>query len=147
MEVDKFSGLIGLAPDGDNSEMKTFLDQIDNGGNPATNSRAVKGTDPIPAIFSIYLQQGHAGKVIFGGYDLQKYAKKGSSEQDVFWSSLPNQGKDKYWTIGMKQVDFGKSRITPEDSSRRVVLDTGLTYAMMPFKDYDKLIQILKNDH
>jgi hypothetical protein len=26
MEVDKFSGLIGLAPDGDNSEMKTFLD-------------------------------------------------------------------------------------------------------------------------
>ena len=55
MEVDKFSGLIGLAPSGDDHEMRTFLDQIDNGGNPATNSGAVQRTDPIPAIFSIYL--------------------------------------------------------------------------------------------
>lgn len=47
----------------------------------------------------------------------------------------------------MQQVDFGAQRITPEDSSRRVVLDTGLTYAMMPFKDFDKLIQILKDNH
>lgn len=147
MEVDKFSGLIGLAPDGESSDMKTFLDQIDNGGNPATNSLTVKKTTPISAIFSIYLSQGQAGKVIFGGYDLEKYAKKGSTEQDIFWSSLPNHGKDKYWTVGMKQVDFGKSRITPEDSSRRVVLDTGLTYAMMPFKDFNRLIQILKTDH
>jgi hypothetical protein len=70
MEVDKFSGLIGLAPDGDSSDMKTFLDQIDNGGNPATNSFAVKHTSPIPAVFSIYLSHGQNGKVIFGGYDL-----------------------------------------------------------------------------
>lgn len=58
MEVDQFSGLIGLAPDGESSDMKTFLDQIDNGGNPATNSLTVKNTKPIDAIFSIYLSQG-----------------------------------------------------------------------------------------
>jgi hypothetical protein len=47
----------------------------------------------------------------------------------------------------MKDVGFGTSMITPEDSSRRVVLDTGLTYAMMPFQDFDRFLQILKDDH
>jgi len=88
------------------------------------------------------------GKVVFGGYDIEKYAKSGSSDKDVFWSSLP-QGRyeTNYWTLKMPHINIGKYNITSDTSSRRMVLDSGLSYAMMPKTDMIALIKILKDDH
>jgi len=38
-------------------------------------------------MFSLYLSNNEKvpGKITFGGYDLDKFAKKGSAEKDVFW--------------------------------------------------------------
>jgi hypothetical protein len=44
------------------------------------------------------------------------------------------------------QINIGKYEITSKTSERRVILDSGLTYAMMPKKDMIELIKILKTD-
>jgi len=40
------------------------------------------------------------GKITFGGYDLAKYAKAGSTDQDIFWSDLAH-ARTYFWTIKM----------------------------------------------
>ena len=44
------------------------------------------------------------------------------------------------------EIKIGKYEITSKTSERRVVLDSGLTYAMMPKKDMIELMKILKTD-
>lgn len=38
-------------------------------------------------MFSIYLssEENVLGKVTFGGYDVEKFGKKGLTDKDVFW--------------------------------------------------------------
>jgi hypothetical protein len=40
-------------------------------------------------MFSIYLSNEEAvpGKMIFGGYDLAQFAKKGAKDSDIFWAN------------------------------------------------------------
>lgn len=53
-------------------------------------------------MLSVYLSNDPKvkGKISFGGYDLKKYAKKGSTEKDVFWADqAPNEH---YWAVNNK---------------------------------------------
>ena len=149
MDVDKFSGLIGLAPTGVDSKMASFMSTVLGSSKPkalAELEETVNQTQPIDAIFSISLSSTGDGKVLFGGYDIESYAKSGAKESDIFWSSLPQTGDSNYWTVKSPQINIGKYEITSKTSERRVILDSGLTYAMMPKKDMIELIKILKAD-
>ena len=44
-------------------------------------------------MFSFYLtsNQEIPGKVILGGYDLNRYAEFGSAEKDIFWCDLAKE--------------------------------------------------------
>jgi len=50
-------------------------------------------------MFSIYLSNDPKvkGKVTFGGYDLPKFAKKGSQESDVAW--FDQSANEQYWAV------------------------------------------------
>lgn len=77
LERDRFAGIIGLAPKGDNKAVPAFLSQIhgDSNYNPGLD----KSLSPV---FSFYLGKGEGSKgmLTFGGYDLEKYAVSGSKE-------------------------------------------------------------------
>ena len=55
-------------------------------------------------IFSFYLSKGagSTGNLKFGGYNLAKYAKPNSTDQDIVWNSLVDDG----WTIPLNGVQF-----------------------------------------
>ena len=58
-------------------------------------------------MFSLYLSNklDINGKITFGGYDLSKYAKKGSKESDIFW--MDQSINEAYWAVNSKSVRFG----------------------------------------
>lgn len=79
----------------DVKRMPAFVEQIaDLGG--------VGGKNFIKPMFSLHLsnKEGEPGKITFGGYDLAKYAKPGSGENDVFWSDLAHQ-RTYFWNLRM----------------------------------------------
>ena len=83
-----------------------------------------------------------SGKVIFGGYDIEKYGKLGTTEDDIVWLSLTNK-TDYFWTVNMDQArlyggnPLNHKRIYSkvELQSRYLMIDTGLSYALAPYKD------------
>ena len=50
-------------------------------------------------VFSFYFSKGSGsvGNLKFGGYDLGKYAKEGSTENDIIWNKLVEESEG--WTI------------------------------------------------
>jgi hypothetical protein len=69
---DRFSGIVGLSPyQAEASNMPAFITQAES-------------------VFSFYLSRGDGsvGSIVLGGYDLDQYAKDGSTEQDISWISL-----------------------------------------------------------
>jgi hypothetical protein len=50
-------------------------------------------------VFSFYLSKGagSTGKLKLGGYDLNSYAKPGTTDQDIVWTQVVDDG----WTIPM----------------------------------------------
>lgn len=87
---DQFSGIIGLAPP--STEEKSVV--------PAFSSQ-------LDSVFSFYLSKGagSTGNLKIGGYDLQKYAKAGSTEADIIWNPVVEEG----WTIPMAGAKFKNS--------------------------------------
>lgn len=55
-------------------------------------------------MFSFYLSKGAGseGNLKFGSYNLDKYAKSGSTEKDIVWNPVIDDG----WTIGMNGARF-----------------------------------------
>ena len=55
-------------------------------------------------MFSFYLSKGEGsqGNLRFGGYNLDKYAKAGSTEQDIVWTPVVDDG----WTIALNGAKF-----------------------------------------
>ena len=96
-------------------------------------------------IFSFYLSDDldiH-GKVILGGYDVEKYAKPGLTKDDIIWTELTNKN-DYFWTLVLNQLArfYGGSPSTKDSifsnlkiSSKYIIMDTGLSYALAPMKD------------
>jgi len=60
-------------------------------------------------MFSIYLtnDQKTPGDISFGGYDLEKYAKK---DAPLIW--IDQAANENYWTINTKNVDFAGKTIS-----------------------------------
>lgn len=116
LEADKFSGIVGLSPQNDpNNKLKSFIEQVTQ-------------TKEVTPIFSFYLPKNKDGKLVIGGYDLDEYAK-GS---EVVWSDVPSD--EKTWSVTYNGVGF-KDGPSIGSKSERIMLDTGLTYALVPVDD------------
>lgn len=50
-------------------------------------------------MFSFYFSKGSGstGNLKFGGYNIEKYAKSGSTENDIIWNNLVEESEG--WTI------------------------------------------------
>lgn len=68
--------------------------------------------------------------LLFGGYDISKYAKGG--ENDIIWSNVP--GDEKTWSVEYQGARF-KDGQTIDSKSERIMMDTGLSYALVPKTD------------
>lgn len=55
-------------------------------------------------MFSFYLSKGSGseGNLKIGGYDLEKFAKKGASAEEIIWSPVIDDG----WTIALNGLKF-----------------------------------------
>jgi len=87
LQKDQFSGIVGLAPpsEEEKSVIPTFITQM--GG-----------------VFSFYLSKGAGseGRLKIGGYDLQKFAKPGTTDADIIWNNIVDDG----WTIPMNGLKW-----------------------------------------
>jgi hypothetical protein len=124
LQKDQFSGIIGLAPP--SSEEKSVV-------LPTVNQ--------MTGIFAFYLSKGagSTGNLKFGGYDLQKYAKPGSTDGDIVWNQVIDDG----WTIALSGVKYNKGSYL-EIKAEQLTLDTGLSYALVPPRDIESIIDVIK---
>ena len=92
-------------------------------------------------MFSFYLSKGSGstGNLKIGGYNLEKYAKPGTTEADIIWNPVVEEG----WTIPMNGAKFQNSTKL-EIKAEQLTLDTGLSYALVPPRDIDVLTNGLK---
>lgn len=111
----------------------------------------VSVSDQLSSTFSFYLskQPEQDGMVTFGGYDLAQYAKPGSSENDIFWSKMIKN--EKYWTVGMSDVGVkdkkGKVMSLYDIKPNYAIMDTGVSYAIIPSKDFEAIKDTLTNSY
>jgi hypothetical protein len=76
---------------------------------------------------------------MFGGFDLQRYAKSGTTNADIIWTPVIDDG----WTIplsGVKVMDGARVEIKAE----QLTLDTGLSYALVPPRDIASLVEVVR---
>lgn len=98
-------------------------------------------------MFSVFLSKTpeENGSITFGGYDLAQYAKAGLSENDIFWGDV-NQAEH-YWTLGMSAAGLADAKGQHQDlqgiKARFAIIDTGVSYAIMPTADYQALTRAL----
>ena len=90
-------------------------------------------------IFSFYLPKDQNGKLLLGGYDLS-YAQSGSTDNDITWSSV-SQG-EKTWSATFNGLKF-KEGPGIKTQSEKIMLDTGLTYALVPKDDVETVAKAL----
>jgi hypothetical protein len=82
--------------------------------------------------------------VTFGGYDVALYAKPGKTEKDVFWANTVKN--EKFWTLNMGSISLGTKEV--EDiKSRYVIMDTGVSYALVPAVDFVTLTSNLDKNY
>jgi len=101
-------------------------------------------------MFSFYLSKDPAqdGRVTFGGYDVASFAKPGSTDKDIFWSDAIRG--ERYWTLGMSGValeDAKTQNYLPEIKSKYVIMDTGVSYALIPASDFLAIQEHLTHDY
>lgn len=104
----KGSGLIGLSP---KQPMWHQIDDPMNDGVAGFVAQLQRRTDfqkEFDPIFSIYLSSDNKspGNILFGGYDLEKYAKK---NEKLLWADQSNNKQ--YWTANNQKVNYGKFKI------------------------------------
>jgi hypothetical protein len=87
--------------------------------------------------------------VTFGGYDLSQFAKPGSGDSDIFWSKMIKN--EKYWTTAMSDVGLKdkKGKFSPmyDIHPNYAILDTGVSYAIIPSHDFEKIKDELTNNY
>lgn len=95
-----------------------------------------KSMDPI---FSFYLSKNgkDGSKITFGGYNTEKFAKEG---KEVRWLET-DQDNNNYWSLPMDQtISFGEdTKQTAKIASKNAILDSGLSYALVPSRDVNVL--------
>lgn len=99
-------------------------------------------------MFSVYLSNhpDTNGMITFGGFDTSKFAKKGKTDKDIFWGNI--QLSEKFWTMPMSNISLssknGTTKHLTDADSRNVILDTGVSYAIIPTKDFMAIETALK---
>jgi hypothetical protein len=91
-------------------------------------------------VFSFYLPKGSNGKITLGGYDLAQFGKRGSTENDITWSQV--DGDEKTWSVNFNGAQFRDSAQIAT-KSEKIMLDTGLTYALVPTEDVEGVAKAL----
>ena len=97
-------------------------------------------------MFSVFLSKTpeENGSITFGGYDLAEYAKAGLSEKDVFWGDVSQN--ENYWTLGMQGAGIvadGQHRDLGKIKAKFAIIDTGVSYAILPTDDFNTIKQTL----
>lgn len=138
---DRFAGIIGLSPRSTETNLQAFLSQVQQ-------INAQSQHDQLSPLFSFYLSSNPSqdGMVTFGGYDVKKYGKEGAKDSDIFWGkAMPGE---KFWTMRLNSIALTKgeqksdlSQYTP----KYAILDTGMSYALVPQKDFEKLLTEMSN--
>ena len=136
MENYNINGLIGLSPLSNSETVPSFLSQIMADNNPS-----------LQPVFSFYLAQTpfRYSKLIFGDYDIQNYAKKGLTAEDILWVPLSQENKLN-WTIKVRGIKSPTGYITKSKVSDQFVLpslaeerfmitDSGMSFAIIPLRD------------
>lgn len=103
-----------------------------------------QGVLDIKPMFSFYFSKGK-NILLFGDYDLNKYAKSGSHEGDIKWfeNSVQNSVS---WVQQLSSVVLaGSANIIDDPSNTFFVADSGTTDAVIPSLDLFKLINALIN--
>lgn len=92
LEKDKFSGIIGLAPQNDpNVKVQSFIEQL-----------ASKTGSLFKPVFSFHLPKDKDGSLMLGGYDLAQYARAGATDQDITWAKVNGNT----WSANFNGVKF-----------------------------------------
>lgn len=78
--------------------------------------------------------------VTFGGFDVPRFAKQGLTDKDVFWANIEKD--EKMWTVNLESVGFRKPGSAETSNveglkSRYLILDTGVSYSMLPTRDFE----------
>lgn len=129
IEKDKFSGIIGLGPKSDVSRLPAFIEQ-------ASGLGGVGGGEEVSPLFSFYLTNTpeKSGTLTLGGYNLAKFAAPGTKDKDIFWADMAHK-QTFFWTLRMGDLSFNDGKKF-NSSSRHMILDSGLSYALIPSADF-----------
>ena len=73
--------------------------------------------------------QEKEGNFVVGGWDLDQFAKKGLTDEDIPWVNLADEGS---WTVPINNFKFENSNSTIPIKASQLTLDTGLSYVMAP---------------
>lgn len=150
LEADRFSGIVGLSPlKSGGKYLEGVLSQI-------ANSNVVK------PVFSMYFaRKGQEGsKITFGGYNVEKYAQPGLKEQDITWIDTDPENKN-YWSLPITNPSIRLGQLgssgdeeaqvkaapsansTAQITSTNVIIDSGLSYALVPGRDVQSISQLI----
>lgn len=98
-------------------------------------------------MFSFYLSNNEekAGSLILGGYDLKQFAQAGKTDKDIFWADMAHK-KTFFWTVRMGDLTFAENQKFKSDS-HHMILDSGLSYALIPSADFKALTEMLSKNY
>jgi hypothetical protein len=86
-------------------------------------------------MFSIYLSPDNYkfSKLIFGKYDIEKYAAPGSKESEILWSPVTSRiSPVGDWTNDLLRASFWDQPFF--EGNHYLIADSGTSYAMAPVK-------------
>jgi len=137
MDNYKSSGFVGMSPQSASwqdppSFMQQVTEKIDH--------------EKFKAVFSFLFSKTllRNGVMTFGSYDLGKYSKSGL-EQDLFWAEMTENKH--YWTLRLGGVKFSGSRRNLLPNTTNLVMDTGMTFCIVPIEDFQDMTSYLFHNH
>jgi hypothetical protein len=133
MDVYQGAGIFGLAPDSFDKIVRGFVDQL---------KTDIHG--PSKGMFSIYISPDNSeySKLIFGQYNISKFAALDSHDEDIVWSPLAiNNGGG--WVNDMESATFWGEKFAGDNY---FVADSGTSYGLMPKQYMAKFIAILTKE-
>ena len=96
------------------------------------------------AMFSFSLHPDKASSLIFGNYDLAKYAAANSTDDDIVWADIAPDNRDN-WVIPLAAIKLkgGADNINLQSKDIFMIPDSGTTFATIPKGDAENLVKLL----
>ena len=82
------------------------------------------------------------GKITFGNYDIEKFAKKGLTTSDMFWASLIDSPY--YWTVGLDDVSMGGESV--KAGANGLIFDSGTSLSLIPTEALQLILDLLSSN-